>query len=274
MESALNESVVKASRSPYKVQVLDRAVAILDTLSQAESLMTLVELSECLKLHKSTTHRILMVLERHRLVEKDPENRKYRLGLKLFELGNMAPAQIDLREQARPFLKRLVAETGETAQLRVLDEGEARFVDLVQSNQAIRISVGGRFPAHCCAVGKAMLAFQPEELVDEIIERQGMKACTRNTITSRSRLNAELQLVRELGYALDNEESTEGIKCLAAPIRDFTGEVIAAIGISGMASRLSEDRIPRLADAVSRAATELSRRLGWRAGPSLPAERT
>jgi DNA-binding IclR family transcriptional regulator len=248
----------------YKVQVLDRMMAVFEALSE-KSGITLAELSEQLKLNKSTVHRLLMVLESYRLVERATGTGKYRLGLRLFELGSKAVEHLDLRESARPYLERLVFETGEGAHLCILDHGEVLYLEKVESSRTVRIpsSIGRRNPAHCTSVGKVLLAYLPDNQLDNLIKTHGLKAYTQNTIVTPSELRNHLQRVRQLGYALDNEEIEEGLICIGAPVRDFTKKVIASISISGPAFRMTSDKIPTLARTVVATANQFSSELGF-----------
>jgi len=257
-----------ASKSPYQVQVIDRALAILDALSSHGPDLSLAELSEKLQLHKSTVHRLIMVLERHNLIERHSANGRYRLGLKLFELGTRAVSQLDLRERARPFLERLVLETSETVHLCILDDAEVVYLDKVEPTRSVRMatSVGRRNPAYCTAVGKAMMAYLPESQVESIVRKEGLKAVTPNTITSLLELKRELSTIRKRGYAVDNEEIEEGVRCIGCVVRNFSGEPVAAISISGPAFRLTESKVPVLATAVVAAAHGLSHSLGFKEG--------
>ncbi len=198
----------KAKDSPYRVQVIDRVLHVLEILANVESALTLVELSKQLGLPKSTVLRLLMVLEGHRFVEKDAQNGVYRLGLRLFELGSKALAQFSLSDRAKPYLERLVFTTGETAFVCVLDDGEVLSLARVESPRTVRIpsTVGWRAPVHCTAVGKALLAFLPEPDLKALVKKRKLHAYTPNTITSLPRLRSELQLVCERGYAVDHEE--------------------------------------------------------------------
>ncbi|MGH7819278.1 MAG: IclR family transcriptional regulator, partial [Candidatus Binatia bacterium] len=213
-----------------------------------------------------TVHRLLMVLERHRLVEKIPHSGRYGLGLKLFELGTRAVAQLGLGQRARPYLERLVAEVRETAHLCVLDEGEVLYLEKVEPSRTVRVpsSVGRRNPAHCTAVGKVLLAFLPPAELDAVVRRHALRAFTRNTITSLSALRRELDAVRERGYSVDNEEIEEGLVCVGAPVRDYSGSVVASISIAGPAFRLTKAKIPAVAAKVTRGAGEFSTALGHR----------
>lgn len=252
--------------SQYRVQVLERSLGILELLSSNGPELSLIELSEQLALHKSTTHRLLGVLEQYRFVEKSSSSGKYRLGLKLFELGSKAIANLDWRERARRYLQRLAFDTGETAHLCILDDGEVLYLEKVEAPRTVRVPsiVGRRYPAHCGGAGKTLLAFQPEEEIDDLIKRRGLKGYTRNTFTTPAQLKEGLRVVREQGYAVDNEEFEEGLECIGAPVRDYSGGVVAAISIAGPAFRITEDKIAVLARSVIEAAQALSADLGYR----------
>lgn len=249
--------------SPYKVQVLERALGILDYIGEASSGLTLIEISLCLQLHKSTVHRLLMILEQHGLVNR--KGNRYFLGLKLFILGNKVANDLDVRKFAPAYLQQLVSETGETAHLCTLDDGRVLYLEKVEASRTVRVpsNVGGRYPIHCGGAGKALLAFLPEEELDPILRDCTFEAFTQNTATSPEQLKRELSLVRARGFSIDNEEFEEGLKCIGAPVRDHTGNVIAAISIAGPASRISDDKIQALADSVINAANNLSYELGY-----------
>jgi DNA-binding IclR family transcriptional regulator len=231
--------------------------------------MTLGQISQALKLHKSTAHRLIMVMERHRLIEKNSNSGKYRLGLKLFELGTRAVGQLDLRERARPFLERAVIETGETVHLCVYDDGEVVYLDKVEPARSVRLtsSVGRRNPAYCTAVGKAILAFSPDAEVELAAAKYGFRQLTRNTLANTLELKAELARVRKVGYALDNEEHEEGVCCVGAPVWSFSSQPIAAISVSGPTFRMTREKIRVVAKSVVAIAELLSRELGMRSRP-------
>ncbi len=251
--------------SPYKVQVLDRALAALAILAKSSSDCSLAELCPALKLHKSTVHRLMMVLEQHRLVVKNPDTGRYRLGLRLYELGSRAIDGLDLRGRARPYLDRLQDEFGETVFFCILDEGQVFYVEKVESQRSVRTActVGSRAPAYCTAVGKAMLAELPDAEVSKIVRRWGLKAVTANTITTANALKAELKAVRARGFAIDDEEKEEGLRCVGAAVRSHSGKLAAAMSISGPAFRMTKERVPEIGRAVMRAANELSAELGY-----------
>lgn len=253
------------SKSPYKIQVLDRALALLDALSQRGPDLALAEISQSLKLHKSTAHRLIMVLERHRLLERNSRTGRYRLGLKLFELGTKAVSQLDLREQARPFLERVVLETGETVHLCIYDDGEVVYVDKIEPARSVRLasSVGRRNPAYCTAVGKAIMAFLPGARVEDAVQKHGLRPLTRKTVSTLAELKTELNQIRERGYAIDDEENEEGVCCVGAVVRGFDGEPIAAISVSGPTFRLGKEKVAMIAQSVIVAADGLSKQLGF-----------
>jgi DNA-binding IclR family transcriptional regulator len=256
----------KTSKSPYRVQVLDRALAALDVLAGRSTECSLVELCTTLKLHKSTTHRLMMVLEQHRLVDKNPDTGRYRLGLKLFEFGSKAIGAIDLRRHAKPYLDRLQRELGETVFFCLLDDGQVFYIEKIESQQSVRTAcmVGSRAPAYCTAVGKAMLAELAEVEVNDIVRRWGLKAITPNTITTPSALKAELKAIRSRGYAIDNEEKEPGLRCVSAAVRGDSGKLLAALSVSGPAFRVTKERVPEIGKAVMQAAGELSYEFGYR----------
>jgi DNA-binding IclR family transcriptional regulator len=260
---------IETKRSPYRVQVLDRALAALEVLATTQRDCSLADLCKALKLHKSTVHRLMMVLEQHRLVEKSPETGAYHLGLRLFEFGSKAIAGLDPRRHARPYLDRLQTEIGETVFFCILDEGQVFYLEKVESQQSVRTActVGSRAPAYCTAVGKAMLAELPEAQVNEIIRRSGLKPVTPNTITTASALKAELRTVRARGYAIDNEEKEPGLRCVSAAVRGYSGKLLAAISVSGPAFRMTKERLPAIGQIVMRAAQDLSAEFGYQPAP-------
>jgi DNA-binding IclR family transcriptional regulator len=262
----MSSMVASTKGTQYHVRVLDRALDILEILCTQNRALTLTELSKLLGVHKSTLHRLLTVLEERRFVQKGTENGKYNLGLKLFELGSRAVAQLDLRERARPYLERLVFMTGETAHLCILDKGEVLYLEKVESPRTMRVPsiVGQRYPAHCGSAGKTLLAHLSQDQLDEIIKKRGMQAYTRKTITMATQLLDELQKIRRQGFAVDDEEFEEGLRCIGAPVKDYSGKVIASISIAGPTFRVTTEQVAVLARSVSEAADQLSAELGYR----------
>lgn len=250
--------------SRYRIQAIERAVAILNAFSAEEPELRISDLAERLGLHKSTVHRFLVNLEHAGLVERASRSGRYRLGLRLFELGNLVLQRMDLWDEALPFLEGLVRDTGETGHLAVLDGGEAIYIERVEARRALRIpsAVGRGYPAHATNLGKVLLAYiEPDEL-ERIVADRGLAGFTTNTITDLGQLKAELTGIRERGFAVDNEEYDEGLRCIGAPVWDHSGRVVAALGIGGPVTRITPARIEELAQLVMAAARTLSRRLG------------
>jgi DNA-binding IclR family transcriptional regulator len=259
----------KTNGSPYRVQVVDRALAALDVLASRSSECSLVEMCAALDLHRSTVHRLMMVLEQHRVVDKNPETGRYRLGLKLFEFGSKALASFDPRRHARPFLDRLQRELSETVFFCILDDGQVFYLDKVESQQSIRTActVGSRAPAYCTAVGKAMLAELPDAEVNDIVRRWGLKAITAKTITTAAALKTELKTIRSRGYAIDDEEKEQGLRCVSSAVRGHSGRPLSAISVSGPAFRITKERIPEIGEVVMQVANDLSVEFGYEPAP-------
>lgn len=257
----------QGAKTLYKIKVLDRAIALLDSLSKSQATgLSLIEISEKIGTPRSTVHRFLMVLEEWRFVYKAPGDGKYHLGVKLFELGSLAAPQQHLRQRARKYLESLVYQTEETAHLCCWDDGRPLLLDTVASPRQIRITavIGTSHAAHVSALGKVFLAHLAEQQLDDVIRKHGLARLTPNTITTIPELKEELHSVRNRGYAVDNSEMEEGLRCIGAPVRDFSGEVVAAVSIAGPAFRITSERVPALSKNVVSAANELSVELGYR----------
>jgi DNA-binding IclR family transcriptional regulator len=256
---------IAGCRSVYRIQVLERTFDLIDALSDDESELALSELSQRLHLHRSTTHRLLTVLSSTRYVEKNPASGKYRLGSKLMELGTKVAARLNLPAIARPFLQQLVDETGETAHLGILRQADVVSITNVESSRTLRApaTVGRRTPALASSQGKCLLAFLPEAELEPLIGTFRWKAYTPHTITRPADLRVELRRVRQRGYALDDEEYEEGLKCIGAPVFDHSGAAVAAISIAGPAARLRRPRMPALTASVLKAAGGLSAAIGF-----------
>ncbi len=197
-------------------------------------------------------------------MEQEGERDLYRLGLKLLELGSVVLANMEVHREALPFIEELVRETGETVHLGVFDGTQVVSIEKMDSPHGLasNITIGKGAPAYCTGVGKALLAFQPEAVVDHVC-RLGLVAYTPQTITDPAKLRKELAQVRAQGYAVDNTEHQPDVRCVAAPIRNYTGNVIASLSVSGPATRIPKERIPALAARVREVARQLSLRLGY-----------
>jgi len=242
------------------VQSIERGCRILDHLSKGKQSYSIQDLSFELDLTKPTIHRILSTLRHFGFVAQDEISKEYHLGFRLVELGHTVLDQIDLRKVAEPFLNQLAGLVQETVHLVILEQGEIVYLES---------RIGRRNPAHTCAVGKVLLASLPDNERDEIITQKGLLRKTKNTIVHSGKLKKHLADVRAQGYAVDDEENEEGIRCVGAPLMNDRGEAIAAISISGPSVRLATERIHgELKTQVIKTALEISKRLGYKTGSS------
>jgi len=250
------------------ILVLEKAIRLLSRFDADHTEWGVTELSRELKINKSTVSKILSSFENHHILVKNSENRRYRLGLRLFELGSLVADQMDLQKVAYPYMEALNRKVKETVHLVVMDDFEIVYINKVESSQSLRIvtRVGGRLPAYCTGVGKVLLAALPPEQLDLFLKKNRLKALTPNTITDRERLKETLARIREQGYALDNEEFSKGLMCVAAPIFNYSQREIGAISISGPTHRIVEKRLEHLIPLVKSAAREISRHLGYNGG--------
>jgi IclR family transcriptional regulator, KDG regulon repressor len=250
------------------VQTIERVSSLIDILSQSPRGISIRDLSAKVKLPKGTTHRLLSSLTYFGFVRQDPTTRNYFLGFKWIELGQLLLGQLDLRREAEPFLKDLAEKTKETVHLVFLDRNEIVYIDKVEADHGqggLRMAsrIGLRNPAHSSAVGKVLLADLPEETLNEILQGKGLPRRTGNTITEIDPLKEHLKLVRRQGYAVDDEENEEGIRCVGSPIYNEAGKAVAAVSVSGPAFRITKKAIQEtLKRKVMETALKISRRLG------------
>jgi len=249
----------------YPIKVLDKTFSILNILLQHDSSMHITEISEKLELYPSTTHRILDTLKHWGYVEQDLKTQKYRLGLKALELGMAKLHQMDLVKEATPYLKELVKLCNETVHLGVREEGEVLYLAKEESSQTIRMIsyVGKRAPLYCTALGKVLLAYLSAEERKKILGEKALPRLTENTITDKRQLEKELDKVREQGFALDQEENEKDVRCMAAPIRNYQGEVIAALSISSPIFRIDKNAQNNIKEALIERSRKISKRLGY-----------
>jgi len=254
----------------YQLQSLDRAVSVLELLGTSDRPLSLADVCQQMHLHKSTAHRSLMVLERNALIERTPENR-FRLGLKLYELGNRAVEQIDLRTHVHPYFRRLAADLGETVHLSVLRKTSIVYLDKAGATGKVCANsrTGSSNPVYCTSMGKAMLAFQPLETIERIIAKTRFVRFTPKTLCSRETLLAALDKIRQRGYAIDDEEHELGVRCVGAPIFDQNGRAIAALSVSGPVSHITSQSVAHVADHLLRCCREISASLGTYKKPDM-----
>ena len=258
------------TKDPNSVKSVHKMVAVLGCFSRLERSQSVADVARKTGLPKTTAHRILSTLREVGFVEQEGERERYRLGIKLFELGSIFLASMDLPREAAPFVDRLIQLSGEASHLCVFDGAQAVTIDHREADGSTGnlITTILAAPAHCTGVGKAALAFQGKDTIERIISA-GLPRFTRSTITEAKALRAELAAIRGRGYAVDNAEHQAGLRCIAAPIRNAAGDVFAAISVSGPQVRITDDRIDSMAELVMDIAGQISRQMGY-AGQANP----
>ena len=244
-------------------QALSRGLGVLEALAATEGGATLTALAEKLALPAPTAHRLLATLAEAGYVEQGTAG-EWLIGVRAFRVGSAFLDHRNLVAQAYPYLKQLMEQSGETTNLAVVDDGEAVTVEQVQCRELMRMStkLGARAPLHASGVGKAMLAAMDGAAASAILEGRGLARHTAKTITTAGQLAAELAATRDRGYAIDDEEHAEGMRCVAAPLWDEHGEPWAAISLAGPTSRITPDRVADLGRLVRATAADLTRALG------------
>ena len=244
-----------------------RALDILELFLGEPQSLSVPEITGYLDLPRTTAHQLVHTLTTCGYIERlDNQPHRYKLGLRVFELGCVYAARLNIIEEGQKIAKKVSAECDETVQMAVLDGAEAVFIIRVDSSQLLRLvsEVGSRLPAHCTAVGKMLLsALADEELAALYKGQRGLPGMTKNSITSIRKLESELQAIRERGFAYDDCESNEDSRCVAAPVYDRNGKICAAMSITVPVTRMDAVRRKELVPIVQRGAQDLSRRLGY-----------
>lgn len=248
------------------VQSVDRTLSILEVISEYSEGLGITEISSKIDLHKSTVHRLLATLIYKGYVVQDPETSKYMITLKLFEIGNKKIESIDILNISKPYLKELMDKTKEVIHLVIRDGSDIVYIDKVESDNTIRMvsRIGKRSPIYCTSVGKAMLAFLPNDEVKKIWDGSKIEKLTEYTITDISDMKKELSLIRQRGFAIDEQENELGVRCIGAPVFNHKGEVEGAISISGPTIRVTKERVPEFADILIKHCKLISKELGYR----------
>jgi len=258
--------IKEQNRPKYPIKVLLNAFSIFDILIKKNQPVTIHELSETLNIYPSTIHRILDTLHYLGYIEKRVDSDEYQIGLKAIELGLLKLNQISLIQEAKPYLEALSKEMNENIYLGVLFEGEVMYEAKKEALRKISLvtHIGTRAPVHCTSLGKVLIANLPPKEREKILENTPLQRLTKNTIVDRKALEKEIEQVQKLGYALDNEEYENEIRCIAAPVKNHQGKVIAAISISGPSYRFTPDREESMIKAIMETAKKISVRLGLR----------
>ncbi|MBN2051092.1 MAG: IclR family transcriptional regulator [Spirochaetales bacterium] len=250
------------------VRSLDKAVFILKTLAGMDNDIDLAALSKMVKMPKSTLLRILSTLRNNHLVQQDDETKRFSLGIGMIALGKAAEKHFNLEDVIHPVLMELTEKTGETASMVVLEDDHAVYIDQVASKSMIRgqTRIGLSLDLHSSSCGKVLLAAMDEEELADFLKGRNLQQRTQKTIVDKDKLLKEIAKVREQGHAVDDEEVEVGGRCIAAPLRDRNGHVIAAISVMGPISRMRQKDFPAIAQTLKEEVMKASVKLGYKKG--------
>src|ERR1700693_3118688 len=247
-----------------QVQSLTRGLSILEALAETEGGLTLTDVAQRVQLPPSTAHRLLSTLQRMGYVYQAGDLGLWYVGLQAFTVGSTFLANRDFVAQSHAYMRRLMEQAGETANLAILDGTEAVFIAQVQCHEMMRtlVKLGSRVPLHASGVGKAIFAALPDEQIDAILKVIGLPRITENTIVAPETMWAALRVIRQRGYSFDDEEHARSTRCVGAAVYDEHAEPLGAISLAGPSSRLSDERIRQLGPIVAHTAEELTQKLG------------
>jgi IclR family acetate operon transcriptional repressor len=247
-----------------QVQSLTRGLSILECLARSEGGLTLTDIARRVELPASTTHRLLGTLEKTGFVYQMGDLGRWYVGLSAFTVGSSFLANRDFATHSHAYMRRLMEQSGETANLAILDGTEAVFIAQIQCHETMRtlVKLGSRVPLHASGVGKTLFASLPNEQIDAILKVRGLPRITENTIVAPETMWAALRVIRQRGYSFDDEEHARSTRCVAATVYDEHAEPLGAISLAGPSSRLSDERIRQLGPLVAHTAEELTRKLG------------
>jgi IclR family transcriptional regulator, KDG regulon repressor len=247
------------------VQTLDRALDIIELLSLEQNAIGVTEISQKLKLHKSTVHRLLAALSERGYVEKEDRHSKYSLGLKFVEIGSHRLNHLELKVEAAPALRSLAYSINQPAHLGILNGHEVVYIEKIEPVANLRMysQIGKRVPVYCTALGKSLLCDTKEEDLKKLLNGTEFKSFTPKTHSTINQFIADMKSVCQKGWGLDDEEHEVGIRCIGSPVRDFTGKIIAAVSVSGDCRIISPERDNEIAVQVMNTAGFISKRMGF-----------
>src|SRR3954466_3294797 len=256
-----------ASKEENPSVAVERALGMLEAVAQEPDGLSNAEISRKLQIPKSSASYILRTLEQQNYLHRDEETAKYRVGLKILSLSRGALSGIDVREVALPIMRHLMEKTTLTCHLAILDGPVAVYIEKVEPQGFIRMDtwVGRRMSVHATSVGTALAAHIPQDQLQKIVAERPLEKRTPKTITTLPRLLKELERVRNLGYAIEDEENNLGARCLGAPVFNQHGAIEASLGLSGTINQVNSETMPRIVAALKDAARHLSMQLGHRA---------
>jgi DNA-binding IclR family transcriptional regulator len=249
-----------------KVQVIDRALDILEILSSEKDGLGVTEIGNRIGLHKSTVYRIVTALGERGYIEKVSDKGIYKIGLKLVEISSIYLNNVELKTEARPYLRELARRLGQPVHLAILDGNDAVYIEKVDVENSIRLysQIGKRIPVHCSALGKSLLQGLSDYEIEDRLKNYKFHKFSHNTILSKDELMKQINVSRLKGWSIDDEEHDEGIRCIAAPIFDYRGKIIAALSVTGPVDVFYSDRYELTAERVIETSVSISKRLGYR----------
>jgi DNA-binding IclR family transcriptional regulator len=247
----------------FLINSVTRTLDIIEYLSKRGE-ASVSEVSNYLGINMSTAHRFLASIKYFGYAEQNSSNQKYKLSLKVFEVGNRVIEKLDLRDIAKPFMYELADKTGETINLGIIDKFNIVYIDKVLSKNVLRLDspIGGRDKIHATALGKAMMAFYSMDFIERYINEIGLSKVTDNTIVNKEQFIHELEKIKRVGYAIDSEETLIGLKCIAAPIFNRENKPIASISISGIKNRVNNENLEEYKEIILATSKDLSNQLG------------
>lgn len=262
----MKEETFGEAKQESSVRALDKAIFILETLSGIDGDIDLASLSKQVKMPKSTLLRLLNTMKNHNLIRQEENTKRFSLGLGLVALGKAAEKNFSLAEAIHPFLVDLAEKTGETASLTMLEGDHAVYIDQVVSKNMIRGQprIGLSLELHCSSGGKVLLSSMSDEKLRDFLKGRQLREKTSKTITDYSKLQKEIQKIREQGYAVDDEEVEVGGRCVAAPLRNKDGNVIAAISVMGPTTRIRQKDLNEIAKIITEEVMKASYSLGYK----------
>jgi DNA-binding IclR family transcriptional regulator len=258
------KSLEASADDKSRIQSIGKMMSILECFSTVNRQLSLAQLAAMSGLPRPTAHRMLSAMKEIGFIEQDARTGSYGLGIRLFELGNIALANMDILREAKPFIDRLSKLSGESSHLGVFNGFEVIVVEREEpaDRQSRSIQPNEASPAHCTGVGKALLAFQRPEVIEQVIAA-GLKVYTTTTISTPAALRKALEAIRKRGYAIDDSEHQLWVRCVAAPIRNSSGHVFASVSVTGPADRMTDSKIASLAPLVVQTADSISRQIGY-----------
>jgi DNA-binding IclR family transcriptional regulator len=251
--------------SDSTLQTADRALLILEML--AEKNMTATDVQNALALNKSTVHRLMMTLLGRGFVERNEATGQYQIGLKLIAISSIRLNSIELKTEAAPYMQQLARKLGKVVRLAILDDGEAVYIEKAESIQTLRsyANIGRRCPIYCSAIGKSLMMAMSDQEIVTTLNKVKMEKFTKNTHETPEAVLEEVKDSRPRGYTFDKEEHELGSVCIAAPIRDYRNDIVAAISISGYEEAVLMSDIERIQKELLLTADHISKRLGYNA---------